>query len=173
MKKKLTKVAFLDRDGVLNSSKINNGYISKIKDFKWIPGAKKAIKYLKNKRFKVIIVTNQSGVARAYFSIKNVYKLNKYIHDQVSRAGIKIDKILFCPYHPKGVIKKYKKKSSWRKPNIGMFKKINKTWRVDKKKSIMIGDRLVDIKFAKKAGIKGFLFKEKNLFHFVSKLKNV
>jgi len=123
MKKKLTKVAFLDRDGVLNSSKINNGYISKIEDFKWIPGAKKAIKYLKNKKFKVIIVTNQSGVARAYFSIKNVYKLNKYIQDQVSRTGIKIDKILFCPYHPKGVIKKYKKKALGENPILACLKK--------------------------------------------------
>lgn len=170
MEKKLTKIAFLDRDGVLNSSKINNGYIAKIKDFKWIAGAKRAIKYLKRNKFKVIIVTNQSGVARGYFSIKDVYKLNKYIECEIKKIGTKVDKILFCPYHTKGIIKKYKKKSSYRKPGIGMFKKVDKIWKVDKKKSIMIGDRSVDMKFAKNAGIKGYLFKEKNLLNFVLKI---
>ena len=79
VKKKLTlktkkrfKIAFLDRDGVLNSSKINKGYIGFVDDFKWIPGAKKAVKYLKNKNFKIVIVTNQSGVARGYFSLFDV-----------------------------------------------------------------------------------------------------
>ena len=168
---KKTKIAFLDRDGVLNSSKKNNGYIGKIKDFKWIPGAKKAIKYLKENKFKVIIVTNQSGVARGYFGIKDVYALNKYIKTEIQKVGTKVDKIYFCPYHNIGIIKKYLKKSSCRKPNIGMFKKASKSWKVDKKKSFMIGDRNVDMKFAKNAGIKGYLFKEKNLLNFILKLK--
>ena len=65
--KKKTKIAFLDRDGVLNSSKINGGYVGFIKDFKWIKGAKKTIKYLKLKNYKIVIVTNKSGIARCYF----------------------------------------------------------------------------------------------------------
>ena len=99
LKKKSVKIAFLDRDGVLNSSKINNGYIGKVKDFKWIPGAKKTLKLFKDNGFKIIIVTNQSGIARNYFSLKDLYRINKYIRDTLKKIDIKIDAIYFCPYH--------------------------------------------------------------------------
>lgn len=169
-KKKLVKIAFFDRDGVLNSSKINKGYIGKIKDFKWLPGAKKTLKYIKNKKFKIVIVTNQSGVARAYFSINDVFKINKHILSEMKKINVKIDAIYFCPYHKDGIVKKYKKISSLRKPNNGMFKLAQKRWNIDKKNSFMIGDQKTDMIFAKKSKIKGFLFKEKNLFKFIKKL---
>ena len=124
--KKKTKIAFLDRDGVLNSSIKNNGYIGKIKDFKWIKGSKKTIKYLKSKKFKIVIVSNQSGIARGYFSIKDVYKLHSFLQSELKKFGTKVDKIFFCPFHIDGVVKKYKKKSNLRKPGIGMFLKANK-----------------------------------------------
>ena len=168
--KKKTKIAFLDRDGVINSSKINKGYISNIKDFKWIKGSKQTIKYLKSKNYKIIIVTNQSGIARGYFSFKDVYKLHKYVKSELKKIGTYVDKIYFCPYHVDGIIKKYKKKSILRKPNIGMFLKTNKIWKVDKKNSFMIGDQLTDMQFAKKAGIKGYLFDQANLYKFVRKI---
>ena len=165
--KKKTKIAFLDRDGVLNKSEINNGYIGFIKDFKWMAGAKKAIKFLKKNNFKVVIVTNQSGIARGFFSIKDVYKLHNYLKIELIKFGTAIDKIYFCPYHKDGVVKKYKKNSILRKPKIGMFLKVSKIWNIDKKKSFMIGDQKTDIEFAKRADIKGFLFDEKNLYNFV------
>ena len=164
-----TKIAFLDRDGVINSSKINNGYIGYISKFKWIKGSKKTIKYLKSKKFKIVIVTNQSGVARGYFTAKDVYKLHNYIKMELKQRGTPIDKIYFCPYHKDGIIKKYKKRSILRKPNIGMYLKAKKIWNIDKKNSFMIGDQATDMQFAKKAGIKGFLFNEKNLYNFIKK----
>ena len=85
--KKKTKVAFLDRDGVINSSKINKGYIGDIKDFKWIKGAKKTIKYLKLNKYKIIIVTNQSGIARGYFSIRDVYRVHRYLKSELKKIG--------------------------------------------------------------------------------------
>lgn len=166
---KKTKIAFLDRDGVLNLSNIKNGYIGYVNDFKWIPGAKKSIKLLKEKNFKIVIVTNQSGIARGYFSNKDVYKLHRYLKEDLKEFGTKIDKIYFCPYHKDGIIKKYKKKSSLRKPGIGMFLKASKIWNIDKKKSFMIGDQKTDMIFAKRAKIKGYLFKEKNLYKFIKK----
>lgn len=165
--KKKNKIAFLDRDGVINSKKMNNGYIGKVKDFKWIKGSKKSIKYLKSKKYKVVIVTNQSGIARGYFSLKDLYKLNKYINFELKKINTKVDKIFFCPYHTDGVIKKYKKISNLRKPAIGMFLKAKKIWNIDKKMSFMIGDQLTDMIFAKRAGIKGHLFKGKNLYKFI------
>jgi len=166
MKEKI-KIAFLDRDGVLNFSNINKGYIGFVKDFKWIPGAKKTIKYLKKKKFKVVIVTNQSGVARGYFSIFDVYRLHRFLKLELNKFGTKVDKIIFCPFHQDGIIKKYKKKSNLRKPSIGMFSRINKIWKVDKKNSFMIGDQITDMQFAKKANISGYLFKGKDLYKFV------
>ena len=166
MRKKI-KIAFLDRDGVLNKSEINNGYIGFIKDFKWIVGAKKTIKFLKKNNFKVVIVTNQSGIARGFFSIKDVYKLHNYLKLELIKFGTAVDKIYFCPYHKDGVIKKYKKNSMLRKPNIGMFLKASKIWNIDKKKSFMVGDQKTDMEFAKRAGISGYLFNKKNLYNFI------
>ena len=168
MKRKV-KIAFLDRDGVINSSKINNGYIGLIKDFKWIKGAKKTIKYLKLKNYKIIIITNQSGIARGYFSLRDVYKLHKYLKLELKNFGVKIDKIYFCPYHKDGMIEKYSKNSDLRKPNIGMFKKAKKVYKIDMKNSFMVGDQKTDMQFAKKAGIKGYLFNEDDLYKFVKK----
>lgn len=161
------KIAFLDRDGVINACDIKNGYVGFIKDFKWIPGAKKAIKLFKKKNYKVVIVTNQSGIARGYFSLKDVYKLHKYLKNELIKYGTKVDKIFFCPYHKHGIIKKYKKNSIMRKPKNGMFTKTSKIWKIDKKNSFMIGDQKTDIEFAKKSKIKGYFFNKKNLFDFV------
>jgi D-glycero-D-manno-heptose 1,7-bisphosphate phosphatase len=165
MKNKI-KIAFLDRDGVINSSKVNKGYIGYEKDFKWIAGAKKTIKYLKTNNYKVVIVSNQSGVARGYFSIKDVYKLHAYLKKELLKFGTSIDKIFFCPYHKDGIIKKYKKNSILRKPKIGMFLKASKIWRIDKNSSFMIGDQITDMQFAKKAKIQGYLYNQNNLFKF-------
>ena len=152
--KKKTKIAFLDRDGVINSSKINNGYIGKIKDFKWINGSKKAIKYLKSKNYKVVIITNQ-------------YKIHSYLKKELKKIGTSVDKIYFCPFHKDGIIKKYKKDSSLRKPKIGMFRLAQKKWNIDKSNSFMIGDQITDIQFAKKANIESYFFQEKNLLKFI------
>ena len=167
--RKKNKIAFLDRDGVLNVSKIKNGYVGFIKDFKWIPGAKKSIRYLKEKKYKVVIVTNQSGIARGYFSHRDVYKLHNYVKNELIKFGTKVDKIYFCPYHVDGIVKKYKKNSILRKPRNGMFLKASKVWNIDKENSFMIGDQKTDIEFAKKSKIKGYLFNQKNLYEFIKK----
>jgi D-glycero-D-manno-heptose 1,7-bisphosphate phosphatase len=166
------KIAFLDRDGVINKSNIQSGYIGKIEHFKLIPGAIKTIKYLKSLNYKVVMVSNQSGVARGYFKISDVYKIHQHLNEILKKNNTKLDKILFCPFHIEGKIKKYKKNSKLRKPEIGMFKAINKIWKVDKKKSFIIGDQITDMQFAKKSGIKGYLFKKNNLYKFI-KLKKL
>jgi len=166
---KKTQIAFLDRDGVINSSRPNNGYVGSLKHFKWVPGAVKAIKYLNDKNYKVVVVTNQSGVARGFFTIKDVKTIHSYIQKKLKENDAKIDKFYFCPFHKDGIIKKYKKTSSLRKPNIGMFRLAQKKWSIDKKNSLMIGDQRTDMDFAKRAKIKGHLFNEKNLYKFIKK----
>ena len=165
------KIAFLDRDGVINKSNFKRGYIGEKKYFKLIPGVIKSIKYLKFLNYKVVVVSNQSGVARGYFKVGDVNKLHKYLQQLLKNNNTYLDKVIFCPFHKDGIVEKYKKSSNLRKPNNGMFKIINQKWKVDKKKSFMIGDQLTDMQFAKKSGIKGFLFKEKNLYSFIKSKK--
>jgi D-glycero-D-manno-heptose 1,7-bisphosphate phosphatase len=167
---KLQKIAFLDRDGVINSCNFNKGYIGSLKYFKWVPGAIKAIKYLNDKNYKVVVVTNQSGVARGFFTIKDVKTIHSFIQKKLKENDAKIDKFYFCPFHKDGTVKKYKKNSSLRKPDIGMFCLAQKKWNIDKKNSFMIGDQKTDIEFAKSAKIRGYLFNEKNLYKFVKKI---
>lgn len=168
---KKIKIAFLDRDGVINSSRLNNGYVGSLKHFKWVPGAIKAIKFLNEKNYKVAVVTNQSGVARGFFTIKDVKKIHSYIQKKLNENDANIDAFYFCPFHKDGIIKKYKKNSPLRKPNIGMFRLAKKKWNIDKKKSFVIGDQLTDMKFATNVGIKGFFFRERSLFNFIKKIK--
>jgi len=168
---KLTKVAFLDRDGVINSNKPNNGYIGSLEYFKWVQGAKKAIKFLNSNKYKVIIVSNQSGVARGFFKVTDIRKIHFYIQTKLKEINAKIDAFYFCPFHKDGIIKRYKKDSPLRKPRIGMFRLIQKRWKIDKKSSFMIGDQLTDMQFANNIGIKGFLFKGGNLLSFCKKIK--
>jgi D-glycero-D-manno-heptose 1,7-bisphosphate phosphatase len=164
---KLTKVAFLDRDGVVNSSHYNKGYIGSLKYFKWVPGAIKAIKFLKEKKYKVVIVTNQSGVARGFFKIKDVQKIHFFIQKKLKNHDVKIDAFYFCPFHKDGIVKRYRKDSYLRKPKIGMFRLAQKKWNIDKKNSFMIGDQITDLEFAERAKIQGHLFDQKDLFAFV------
>lgn len=166
---KLTKIAFLDRDGVINLSSYNKGYIGHLKNFKWVPGAIKTIKYLKENAFKVVVVTNQSGVARGFFKIKDVKKIHFFIQKILKDNNTRIDAFYFCPFHKDGIIKRYRKNSPLRKPRIGMFRLAQKKWNINKKNSFMIGDQKTDIEFAKRAKIKGLLFNEKNLYKFVKK----
>ena len=164
---KKINIAFLDRDGVINLKNFNNGYIGSLKHFRWVKGAIKAIKFLNKKNYKVIVVTNQSGVARGFFKIKDVKKIHSYIQKKLNDNDAKIDKFYFCPFHKDGIIKRYKKRSSLRKPNIGMFRLVQKRWNIDKKNSFMIGDQKTDMEFAKKAKIKGYLFNQDNLYKFI------
>jgi D-glycero-D-manno-heptose 1,7-bisphosphate phosphatase len=168
---KFIKIAFLDRDGVINSNKFYKGYIGSLKYFRWVPGAIKAIKYLNKKNYKVAVVTNQSGIARGFFTIKDVRKIHSYIQEKLKENGAKIDAFYFCPFHKDGTIKRFRKNSILRKPNIGMFLLAKKKWNIDRKNSFMIGDQKTDMEFAKNAKIKGYLFRQKNLYEFIKMSK--
>jgi D-glycero-D-manno-heptose 1,7-bisphosphate phosphatase len=168
---KKNNIVFLDRDGVINSRDLNNGYVGSLKHFRWVKGAIKAIKFLNEKNYKVVVVTNQSGVARGFFTIKDVKKIHSYIQKKLNENDAKIDGFYFCPFHKDGIIKRFKKDSLLRKPNIGMFRLAQRKWKIDKKSSFMIGDQLTDMQFANNIGIKGFLFKGGNLLSFCKKIK--
>ncbi len=155
--------AFLDRDGVLN---IEKGYVHKIEDFEWIKGSKEAIKYLNEKGYYVFVVTNQSGISRGYYSLKDVEKLHLHMNNELRSSKAIINDFFISPYHPSNT-NLYSNLSHLRKPNTGMLELAELKWKINKRKSFMIGDKDTDIMCAKNYGIKGFLFEEENLLNFI------
>ena len=160
----LRPAVFFDRDGVLN---IDVNYLYKIEDFCWIPGAKETIKYYNTKGYYVFVVTNQSGVARGYYSEDDVTKLHNWMQTQLSLVGAHIDEFSHCPHHPDGIVEKYKLACECRKPQPGLLQNALNKWPVDKENSLLIGDKLSDIQAAEAAGIKGYLFQGNNLLDFI------
>ena len=154
------RAAFLDRDGVIN---YDYGYVHKIKDFKFKNGVLRGLKYLIKKKYYIFIVTNQAGIAKNIYSEKDFFKLHRYLKNKLNYKKIFFNDIKFSPFHPKGLVKKYKKDSAFRKPGNLMIKYILKNWLIDTKKSFMIGDKISDQQCAKKSKIY-FEFAKKDFY---------
>tara|TARA_Y100001958_G_scaffold160044_1_gene165528 strand:- start:9577 stop:10806 length:1230 start_codon:yes stop_codon:yes gene_type:complete len=161
------KAVFLDRDGIIN---IDKGYTFKSKDFYWRKKIKKLIKYLNDKNYFIFVITNQSGVGRGYYKENDVRSLHKWVNSKLSRNGAHIDDFQFATYYKYSKIKKYRQKKNLRKPMIGMFKILNKEWNILKNKSLVVGDKDTDIKFANNAGLKSIKIDPKDdIFEKVKK----
>tara|TARA_Y100000022_G_scaffold190977_1_gene191662 strand:+ start:361 stop:876 length:516 start_codon:yes stop_codon:yes gene_type:complete len=159
---KYNKAAFLDRDGTLNE---DTGYLHKIKDFKWIKGAVNALRILKKNNFLIIVITNQSGVSRGFYSENDVKKLHKWMNQQLLKYDLMIDDFFFATDLPDD-----NDINSRRKPSPAMLNEAVKKYNLDKKKCFMLGDKQTDVEAAKNAQIKGFLFKENDLCVKISKI---
>ena len=164
----LKPAVFLDRDGVIN---YDFGHVYKFKDFKFKPGIIKTLKYLSKKNIYIFIVTNQGGIAKGMYGEKDFYILHKKIKNYLLNKKIFINDVQFSPYHPKAIIKKYKKKSSLRKPGNLMIEKLFSKWNVIRKKSFMIGDSLTDELAAKKSKLY-FEFPKKDIYTQIKKICN-
>ena len=159
--KKINKACFLDRDGVLNE---DVGYLHKSEDFKWIDGAVEAIKLLKKNNFLVIVITNQSGISRGYFTSKDVTNLHEWMNKILKKEDIQINDFFFSGDLPNN------NPESRRKPSPKMINEAVEKYKLDKKRCFMIGDKLTDLEAAKNAQIKGFLFNKRNLKNFIEKI---
>ncbi len=163
----MNKAVFLDRDGTIN---VDKAYLFKPEDFVWIKGAKGAIKYAHDKGYLVIIVTNQSGVARGYFGEDDVKALHKFINDELQKINTKIDAFYYCPHHPEASALKYKVECNCRKPKSGMILQAAKDYNIDLSSSWIFGDKERDILAGKNAGVKGAIFNsEDDLCEFIKK----
>ena len=159
------KALFLDRDGVINK---DFGYVYSKKNFVWLKNVKKAIKYTYKKNYLIIVITNQSGVARGYFSEKDIKNLHLWVNKVLKKENCKIHDFFYCPYHPQFGTKKYRKDSFLRKPNPGMILKAVKKWDININKSFMIGDKITDKSAAKSVNLK-FIKKKYNLYKKIKK----
>jgi len=144
---------FLDRDGVLNE---DSGYTFEVAKLRLISGAAGALKLLKQRGFLLIVVSNQSGVARGLFSTQQVDAFNEALDQRLREEhGIGIDAFYYCPYHPDGTVASFTKVSSWRKPEPGMVLQAQSDYGIELERSYLVGDRYDDIECAVRAGVKG------------------
>lgn len=146
---------FFDRDGVLNH---DDGYTYRIEDFRWIDGAMEAIKHCNDTGRYVFVVTNQSGIARGLYEEAHVSRLHDWMNNDLRTGGAHIDDFRYCPHHVDGIIAKYAKACSCRKPRPGMILSLLADWPVETSQSLLIGNEKSDIDAAVAAGVRGILY---------------
>lgn len=140
---------FLDRDGVLTEE---IGYVCSIKRLRIFPYAEECIRQIKAKGYYAIVITNQSGIARGFFTEEMLKGMNDYL-----QKNIGVDAIYYCPHHLKGKIKQYTIDCNCRKPKTGMIKAACKEFNIDIEHSFLVGDRASDIMTGQNAGIRTVL----------------
>ncbi|MFX0039502.1 MAG: D-glycero-beta-D-manno-heptose 1,7-bisphosphate 7-phosphatase [Promethearchaeota archaeon] len=143
------KAVFLDRDGVINKEV---SYLSNSKDFRFIEDSIEALKILKQKGFLLIIITNQAGIARGYFTEGTLKTIHSKMNNRLKKEGLELDDIYYCPHHPD-----FTGPCNCRKPNPGMILKAKLQHNIDLTKSYMVGDTLNDIQTGKAANCKTVL----------------
>lgn len=158
---------FLDRDGVLN---VDHGYVGSQDRWEWVEGAREAVALACAHGWHVFVVTNQAGIARGLYGVQEVDSLLAWLADELRRAGGTLDDVRYCPYHTEAQVDAYRRDSDWRKPAPGMILDLLKTWELDARRCIMIGDKDTDMQAAAAAGVAGYLFPGGNLLEFVRPL---
>ena len=155
----MQKAVFLDRDGVIN---VEKDYTYKIEEFEFIESVFDSLRYLQKLGYKLFIITNQSGIARGYYSFDDYTNLTNWMLDQLEQQGIKISQVECCPHGPED-------NCNCRKPKTGMIDNILNKHSIDLENSWLIGDKKSDILCGKNANIKntiqvksGHSFNEKN-----------
>lgn len=146
---------FLDRDGVVN---VDHAYVHKPENFEFIDGIFELVTAANKAGYLVVIVTNQAGIGRGYYSEADFHALTRWMHDQFSLRGAKIDAVYFCPYHPEYGVGLYKRETDCRKPGAGMLLQAASDYGIDLNASLMIGDKITDMQAGKRAGVGTLLY---------------
>jgi D-glycero-D-manno-heptose 1,7-bisphosphate phosphatase len=154
-----------DRDGVLN---VDHGYVGEVERLEWMAGAKAAVRRLNEAGIKVLVATNQSGVARGYFDEAAVAGVHKAMQAHLAAVGAHIDAFYVCPFHEDAADPAYAHPNHPdRKPNPGMVLKALAEWRLNPAQVIFVGDKESDMKAAAGGGVAGALFPGGNLEQFL------
>ena len=147
----MAKIAvFLDRDGVINQ---DTGYVSCVDDFHFIDGTIEALQILKKKGYCLVVVTNQSGIARGYFTEEQFMSLTEWMDWSLADRDVDLDGIYFCPHHPTAGVGEYRQECNCRKPAPGMLLDAAKDLKIDLANPYMVGDKAGDLQAAKAAGV--------------------
>ena len=164
---KQNKLCLLDRDGVLN---IDKDYLHRAEDVEWVPGSLEAVAWLTVHGFKVVVVTNQSGVARGFFTEDTVRKLHDWMQEEVKKSGGEIAAFYYCPHLPGAAVKQYDVDCECRKPKPGMIMHALRDFSVQSDNAFLIGDNPRDVEAAEAAGVTGFMYTGGSLLDFVQKI---
>ncbi|NVN90337.1 MAG: D-glycero-beta-D-manno-heptose 1,7-bisphosphate 7-phosphatase [Desulfuromonadales bacterium] len=149
----MRRAVFLDRDGTINQEK---EYLYRIEEFEFVPGAPEAIRMLNQAGFFVVVVTNQSGVGRGYYTEDDVETLHHHISQELEQYGARVDAWMYCPHHPAGK-GSYSLPCTCRKPQPGMLLEAARRFGLLLEQSVMIGDKSADISAARAAGCRPIL----------------
>ena len=141
---------FLDRDGVIN---VDRGYVHKRDEFEYIDGVFDAVKKCKDMGYLLVLVTNQSGIARGMFTEEQFETLTEWMDWNFAENDIDFDGIYYCPHHPEATVEQYKEECDCRKPSPGMFMSAQSFLDIDMENSVMIGDKKEDMMAAQAAGV--------------------
>ena len=150
------KAVFLDRDGTIN---VDVGYAHKLEELKIISGVIEGLKELQELDYKLIIVTNQAGIGRGYYTKEDYHDFQLKLRQELNKQGIFITEEYFCPHHPEKGIGEYKKNCNCRKPKTGMLEQASNDFNIDLTQSWLIGDKPGDIQAGNSAGCKTILVK--------------
>ncbi len=146
---------FFDRDGVINA---DYGYVGDAARFDLLPGAAAGVHAAHAAGALTFLVTNQSGVARGFYTEADVVALHRHLAELLAREGARFDDIVYCPHLPDAAVAAYRLDCSCRKPKPGMILDLMARWPVDRGRSAMIGDKPSDMEAARAAGIRGLLY---------------
>lgn len=159
----MKKAVLFDRDGTLN---VDTGYLHRIEDLKWVKGARELIGKLTREGWTLIVVTNQSGVARGYYKEEDVRTLHEAMNEELARFGGHIAEYFYCPHLVGAAVKEYDLDCPDRKPRPGMIEKAIEKYHLAKEETVLIGDSPRDVEAAEAGGIRGFLFDTDDLLEF-------
>lgn len=158
---------FFDRDGVLNE---DEGYTHRVDDLKLLPGAAAAVAFARSKGFSTVVVTNQAGIARGLYEEDDMRSFHRALNLALRREGGWIDAFYHCPYHPEGVVEKFRGDHPDRKPAPGMILRAASDMDLEISHSFLVGDKDSDLEAARAAGIDGYLYSGGALDGFLTKL---
>ena len=164
-----TKAIFLDRDGTIN---VEKDYLFRISDFGFLPGVIPALRMLQEAGYLLIIITNQSGIARGYYTEDDYQKLNNWMVETLSSQGVKISGAYYCPHHPTATVEKYRVDCDCRKPKLGMYEKAIADFNIDLCLSYAIGDKIRDCAICNFTDCHGFLISHNEKSEVIEAVKN-
>ena len=153
----MNKAVFLDRDGTINEER---NYLYRIEDFAYMDGVIEALHFLKELGYLLIVITNQSGIARGYYTEEEFLRLNQWMLEDLEQKGIHISEVYYCPHHPDGIVKKYVARCRCRKPGTELFWKAQEAFQIDMGRSYAIVDKMRDVSICRESGVQGIILGE-------------
>lgn len=165
----MNKAIFLDRDGTIN---VEKHYLYKIEDFEFLPGVVAALQELQRVGFLLIVITNQSGIARGYYTEDDFQKLNDWMVSTLKEQGVTIADVYYCPHLPDAQVEAYRKNCTCRKPMLGMFEQAVLDYNIDLCQSYAIGDKIRDCAICEITACRGFLIGVNESDDIITEVKN-